>query len=48
MRNDIRDDYFALVELFLPEFILEHFKLNEVHKDQEVLHLELKEVNAPP
>jgi hypothetical protein len=48
MKKDIQDGYCALVALFLPEFILQHFKLNEVRKDQEVLHLELEEVNAPP
>lgn len=41
MKKDIQDGYFALVELFLPEFISQHFKLNEGRKDQEILHLEL-------
>lgn len=48
MKKEIQESYFALVALFLPEFILQHFKLKEVRKEQEVLHLELEEVNAPP
>lgn len=48
MKKEIQDSYFALVELFLPEFILQHFKLKEVRKKQEVLHLELEEDNALP
>lgn len=48
MKKEIQESYFALVELFLPEFILQHFKLKEVRKEQKVLHLELEEVNAPP
>lgn len=48
MGKDIQDGYFALVELFLPEFILKHFKLNEVRKEQDIFHLQLEEVNTPP
>lgn len=48
MKGAIQDGYFALVELLLPEFILEHFKLKEVRKETEVFHLDLEEVNAPP
>jgi len=48
MKKSIHDGYFALVELFLPEFILQHFKLKEVRKERDVLHLELEEENAPP
>lgn len=48
MKKDIQDGYLALVELFVPEFILKHFKLNEVVKEQEILHLQLEEINTPP
>ncbi|MGN6646951.1 MAG: ISAon1 family transposase N-terminal region protein [Cytophaga sp.] len=48
MKKDIQDGYFALVELFLPEFILNHFKLNEVRKEQDIFHLQLEEVNNVP
>lgn len=48
MKKEIQDGYFALVELFLPEFILQHFKLREVRKEQETFHLDLEEANAPP
>jgi hypothetical protein len=48
MKKDIQDGYFALVELFLPEFILKYFKLNEVRKEQDIFHLQLEEVNTVP
>lgn len=48
MKKDIQDGYFALVELFLPEFILKYFKLHEVRKEQDIFHLQLEEVNTVP
>lgn len=48
MGKAIQDGYFALVELFLPAFILKYFKLNEVRKEQDILHLQLEEGNTPP
>jgi hypothetical protein len=48
MKGKIQDGYFALVELLLPEFILEHFALKGVRKEEDIFHLDLEEVNAPP
>lgn len=48
MEGKIQEGYLALVELLLPEFILQHFEFTGVRKEDEVLHLDLEEVNAPP
>lgn len=49
MEKKIQDGYFTLVELLLPDFILAHFELKGVRKEEgEILHLDLEEVNAPP
>jgi hypothetical protein len=48
MKGQIQEGYLALVELLLPEFILQHFELKGVRKEAEVLHLDLEEVNTLP
>jgi hypothetical protein len=48
MNGKIQDGYIALLELLLPEFILEHFDLKSVQKEEDIFHLHLEEVNAPP
>lgn len=48
MKGQIQEGYLALVELLLPEFILQHFELKGVRKDEGILHLDLEEVNALP
>lgn len=48
MKGQIQEGYLALVELLLPEFILQHFELKGVRKESEVLHLELEEANTLP
>ena len=48
MNGKIQESHIALLELFLPEFILQYFELKGLRKETEVFHLELEEVNAPP
>ncbi len=48
MKGQIQEGYLALVELLLPEFILQHFELKGVRKEAEVLHLDLEEANTLP
>jgi len=48
MKGSIQDGYLALLGLLLPAFILEHFELKAVRKEEEVFHLDLEEVNSPP
>lgn len=48
MKIDMQAGYLSLVQLFLPEFILEHFELKSAREEEGVFHLDLEEVNAPP
>ncbi|MFV7237006.1 transposase [uncultured Flavobacterium sp.] len=44
----IQDSYSELIKLLLPEIIVEYFELTFYKKEQEVLHLYLKESNSIP
>ena len=48
MNKKFQDSFIPLLELFLPEFILEHFDLKNVRKEGDIYHLELEEMNTPP
>jgi hypothetical protein len=42
------DSYSELIKLLLPEIIVDYFELTSCKKEEEVLHLYLKEINSIP
>lgn len=44
----MQDSYSELIKLLLPEIIVEYFELTSYEKEQQVLHLYLKESNSIP
>lgn len=44
----MQDSFKELIKLLLPEIIVDYFELTSYEKDQEILHLYLKEINSIP
>lgn len=44
----MESSYTSLLNLLLPEFILDNFEMKGVRKEGEVLHLDLEEINLIP
>ena len=44
----MQDSFKELFKLLLPEIIVDYFELTSYEKDQEILHLYLKEINSIP
>jgi hypothetical protein len=44
----MQDSFKELIKLLLPEIIVDYFELTSYEKDQEKLHLYLKEINSIP
>lgn len=44
----MQDSYSELIKLLLPEIIFDYFELTSCKKEQEILHLYLKEINSIP
>jgi hypothetical protein len=44
----MQDSYSELIKLLLPEIIVEYFELISYKKEEEILHLYLKEINSIP
>ena len=44
----MQDSFKELIKLLLPELIVDYFELTSYEKDQEILHLYLKEINSIP
>jgi hypothetical protein len=44
----MQDSYVELLKLLLPEIIVDYFELTSYKKEQETLHLYLKEINSIP
>jgi hypothetical protein len=44
----MQDSYSELIQLLLPEIIVEYFELTSYKKADEILHLYLKEINSIP
>ena len=44
----MQDGYHSLINLLLPDFILDFFELKEVRKEEDVFHLDLQEVYTTP
>ena len=44
----MQDSYSELIKLLLPEIIVEYFELTFYKKEEEILHLYLKEINSIP
>jgi len=44
----MQDSYSELIKLLLPEIIVEYFELTSYKKEEEILHLYLKEINSIP
>jgi hypothetical protein len=44
----MQDSFKELFKLLLPEIIIDYFELTSYEKDQEILHLYLKEINSIP
>jgi hypothetical protein len=46
--TEMQDSFKELIKLLLPEIIVDYFELTSYEKDQEILHLYLKEINSIP
>ncbi|MBE0393432.1 transposase family protein [Flavobacterium sp. PL002] len=44
----MQDSYSELIKLLLPEIIVEYFEMTSYKKEEEILHLYLKEINSIP
>ena len=44
----MQDSFSELIKLLLPEIIVEYFELLSFKKEEEILHLYLKEINSIP
>ena len=44
----MQDSLKELIKLLLPEIIVDYFELTSYDKNQEILHLYLKEINSIP
>lgn len=44
----MQDSFKELFKLLLPNIIVDYFELTSYEKDQEILHLYLKEINSTP
>ncbi len=44
----MQDSFVDLLKLLLPEIIVEYFELTSYKKEEEILHLYLKEINSIP
>jgi hypothetical protein len=44
----MQDSFKELIKLLLPDIIVDYFELTSYEKDQEILHLYLKEINSIP
>ena len=44
----MQDSFVELLKLLLPEIIVEYFELTSYKKEEEILHLYLKEINSIP
>ena len=44
----MQDSYSELIKLLLPEIIVEYFELTSYKKEEEILHLYLKEIKSIP
>lgn len=44
----MQDSFIDLLKLLLPEIIVDYFELTSYKKEEEVLHLYLKEINSIP
>ncbi|MFC6245096.1 hypothetical protein [Flavobacterium psychroterrae] len=44
----MQDSFIDLLKLLLPEIIVDYFELTSYKKEDEILHLHLKEINAVP
>ena len=46
--TEMQDSFSELIKLLLPEIIVEYFELTSYQKEEEILHLYLKEINSIP
>ena len=44
----MQDSFSELIKLLLPAIIVDYFELTSYHKEEETLHLYLKEINSIP
>lgn len=44
----MQDSYTDLIKLLLPEILVDYFELISLKKEEEILHLYLKEINSIP
>jgi hypothetical protein len=44
----LKDSYIDLIQLLLPEILVDYFELISIKKEAEILHLNLKEINSIP